>query len=103
MEALQAMVGLFLLMAQGCTHEMPDTVYKHKDDKILVSMFDCGNRRFRVLSAFCEQGKGFWSYPFLVEHVESGMGFYMNQFAEIQAGHQIRLNKSFMPACVRYK
>jgi hypothetical protein len=100
MDAISLILTLFL--SGGCSST--ENHVKHNNETHQVTTLTCqGQQVWTVWQRQCPQPvvKGqptWWSRPFLLV-AQDGSGFYLNQFAEVQAGHQVALDHVYYPAC----
>lgn len=97
MDAISAMVGLFLNLSVAC-NALPAMVTRLQGEDFQVLQFECGAKSFRVWSRRCVEG-GYWTRPFLLEETTSGQGFYFDRFAEVHSGWHVRLEDTYVPRC----
>ncbi|MCS6290368.1 MAG: hypothetical protein H8K10_15540 [Nitrospira sp.] len=98
MDALSLMMALFLNLSEACT-ALPADEQRVGLERFQILNYACGDKRFRIWSRRCLDGRPYWSRPFLLEETGSGQGFYMNQFAEVQSGYHVELRETYVPKC----
>ena len=96
MTATELIVALFLSMS--CTMGAIDqTILSHETYQ--VTTYRCVSHTFKVWQRFCNEGRGYYSRPFLIEETKTGQGFYLNRFGEIMAGQRVDMNQLYIPSC----
>ena len=96
MTATEMIIALFLSMSCTMTEINETTLSKQTYQ---VTTYRCVIHTFKVWQRFCNEGRGYYSRPFLIIEDNSGESFYLSRFGEIMAGQRIELKEVYIPAC----
>ena len=108
MDAIWLMIILFLDSGMTECNALPAEYQQIAGREYRILRWSCHGkdpdslRLFRVWEAYCDDGGGYWSRPFLLEERSTGYGFYMNRFGEIHGSHnaeKLFTTEVYIPQC----
>lgn len=98
MDAISLLMGVMLMVSEPCSW-LPDEHMQISGMDVKVTRLWCGDAHIRAWQRWCPDGRGFWTWPFLMEEETSGKGVYLNEFAGLQTGWHVTMNEVYFPAC----
>ena len=96
MTATELIIALFLSMS--CSMSAIDQTVLSQET-YQITTYRCVKHTFKVWQRFCNEGRGYYSRPFLVEETHSGESFYLGRFGDIMAGIHVSMSEVHVPAC----
>ncbi len=70
MDAIQLLMAMFLNLSEPC-NALPTLTEAIGGHDFQVLRYTCGGKEFKIWSAWCPDGRGFWSRPFMLTEENS--------------------------------